>query len=118
LRVQSLVDARKDSLIEKYLQKLLRANIEFLSQLANGDALRNRHLTRLAFNWRRYGLGGCGATCAGAWPGPHGMKFALALSEPFLDQRATTRLRWLPNIQWFARLGLPNWRTCGGFWTE
>src|SRR5262249_18266249 len=101
-RVESLVDAGKDSAVEKDLEQFLGAHVEFFGEFANGDAFCDLNVAR------RARLGRCDDRCSpvsGARPLARWMEFALAFHLPVVRD-GTLALRRLTRVKRLAGLGL------------
>src|SRR4029077_4955843 len=68
VRIERLVDAGENSLVEENFQKILGAHIEFFGEFANGDAFRDVDVARGAWLRRRDRHYRTAITCTGALP--------------------------------------------------
>ena len=103
LHVKRLIDAGKHALIHQRLQQFLRANVEFLRKLADGNAFGHDHGTRLALHRRGHSFRLRGTARPNARTRAHRMQFPLALSKSLFDQRPSTRRRRFTRIKRLAR---------------
>src|SRR3984893_2749376 len=102
LHIQTLVDAGKNTFIQKCFQQILGADIQLFRELTNGDAFGEGNVAGGArFGWcnnRR----GYAATCTSTLP----RRMQLALAFHLAPIGAGTLALWrLPRINWLAGLG-------------
>src|SRR5215470_7247915 len=88
--VQRLIDAGENAAIEQDFQQILGADIELFGELADGDAFRDGHGTRLALNGSDW-LGDGGPARARTGARANGVELALTFGEAFFNQRAAAR---------------------------
>jgi hypothetical protein len=104
--IEGLIDAGEDAAVEKHLQEVLGADVQFLSELAHGDSLGDRDVARLALHRRRGGLDRRRAPRTNPRTRAHRMQLPFALRKSLFNERAATRGRRLARVERLSGLCL------------